>query len=207
MGCFRLFLESSKKKIVSDIVDSVEFDDVQGVDEALASGADPDTTGRDGCPVLFAAIKNGSRAIVASLLRAGASTNKRDGDGNPPILALVLKGRLGPHRAPIAVDLIKNGADVNATSRSGMHPLWAAVGSEDQELVNVLIGAGVDWKKAVWSGGQTPLHRAVLEKRWNTAKELVSAGAPIDSKDSNGFSPADYLSGSSPAWVKKMFLR
>jgi len=90
--------------------------------------------------------------------------------------------------------LIENGADVNASIRSGeaegYTPLFFAAPVSEKKYVELLIEKGADVNALISFGhakGFTPLFAATQEGRTEIAKLLIDNGANVDLKGKNNF--------------------
>ena len=94
--------------------------------------------------------------------------------------------------------LRKDGADVNARSKSGGTPLhWAVSSSKTPSVIEALLKAGAD-VNARNKTGSTPLHWAVSYSSYSKARNskthsvievLLKAGADVNARNKNGFTP------------------
>jgi ankyrin repeat protein len=134
-----------------------------------------------------------SRTILEALLSAGADPNKRNHDGQTPLL--LLRSKLG-----LMVDvLLKYGADINAKDFAGRTLLCHIMGermSSDHSDIEALIAKGADPSVSDYKG-KTLLHHAVARddrlhhamKPRKTATRFdfaLSLGLDCQSLDYNG---------------------
>ncbi len=102
---------------------------------------------------LLVAIRDGDRARVQKLLRAGANVNTRDADGTTALMHSVIESDVAMMKL-----LLDSGAEVNAKNTQGSTALmYAAVHLEKTRL---LLGRGAD-VNAKGKGGATPMSVAV----------------------------------------------
>lgn len=94
-----------------------------------------------------------------------------DGD----MTALHFSSLLGGHHA-ITIDLIKAGADLNATNSYGATPLHVAAQERHSEVMAALIEAGADVDRRL-GDGRTPLLVAAGNGCLEAAKELLHVKA------------------------------
>ncbi|MFI8386680.1 HEAT repeat domain-containing protein [Streptomyces sp. NPDC085540] len=71
---------------------AVRAGDGERVRDLLAAGADPDTAGEDGLPVLCTAVAAYDRAVTEALVEAGADPDRRLPDGTTPLLRAIEGG-------------------------------------------------------------------------------------------------------------------
>jgi ankyrin repeat protein len=153
---------------------------------------------------LYNAAENGSTAMVAKLLAAGANPNLALIAGETPVMIASRSGK------PAVVEqLIAKGANVNARGTRGQTALMWAVAQEHADVAKVLLlhGADIHAKSNVWSemmavpphgylpnnrmiphGGDTALMFAARVGHLESAKLLVEAGANVNDADAWGVS-------------------
>jgi hypothetical protein len=130
---------------------------------AGALGQAPDALGK--------AAREGDLARLRSLLYSGADPNRRDGNGNTPLLEAVAAGQ-----AAAARDLVTAGANPNLASSGGRTPLIEAAIGGRVEIARLLIAAGADLNIAERGAG-TPLEAAEREGHPEMAALLRGSGA------------------------------
>lgn len=114
--------------------------------------------------------------------------NSRDGNNGDTALHLVVKRRDTPWMG----FLLQNGADPNATDRTGLTPLMVAASTNFADGVRVMLasGARADFTN---NSGETALIRAVHSRDAASARLLLAAGADPDRPDNmTGLSARDY---------------
>ena len=113
---------------------------------------------------------------VARCVDSGRGVNARDSDGNTRLYHAVDNQDLGT-----VMRLLEAGADVNAAGY--WTPLHVAALHGDTVLIRVLVEAGAN-PDARDTGGETPLHRAVIQRRDSTViAALLAAGADVGARD------------------------
>ena len=130
--------------------------DVAGIREGLADGADPNERDSDDrTPLLYAAIDN-KLQIAKLLLDSGADVDTQDASGNS-----ALHYAAQEHHAEIASLLIGHRAAVDIEDVHGNTPLWRAVFNSRGrgELIALLLRAGADPSRRN-KHGRTPLDLA-----------------------------------------------
>src|ERR1019366_421430 len=103
------------------------------------------------------AAREGDLARLKSLLDSGADPNRRDGNGNSPLLEALAAGQAAAARALVAA-----GANPNLASSGGRTPLIAAAIGGRVEIARLLIAAGADLNIAERGAG-APLEAAERE--------------------------------------------
>jgi ankyrin repeat protein len=120
---------------------------------------------------LHKAAREGDLARLKSLLAGGADPNRRDGNGNSPLLEAVAAGQAAAARALVAA-----GANPNLASSGGRTPLIEAALGGQIEIARLLIAAGADLNIAERGAG-TPLEAAEREGHTEMAALLRRSGA------------------------------
>jgi ankyrin repeat protein len=170
-----------------DLVEAVENGNLKKVRELIASGTDVHTQNEYGTPVLYRATSEGHKAIVDTLLAAGANPNEVNASGNAPIFAAVLSNfSHNPEKREIFNALVTAGADVNIMNRFGFTPLIAVIGSNNLTSIQALIDAGANVDLAD-ARGRTPLEITLfVTHNIASAQALLAAGADITTHMING---------------------
>jgi len=132
---------------------------------------------------------------VDEVLRAGAEVNAVDALGDT---ALHIACRNG-HK-DIVARLLKAGADVKATNKSGakpklkaFKPLHAVVGDGPEEVVFALFDLGFE-VTALDAKGLSPLHLAAKAGRSKIVEILIEKGCDLDQQDNRGRTPLHFAS-------------
>jgi ankyrin repeat protein len=84
--------------------------------------------------------------------------------------------------------LVASGADVNASDKSGLEPLYYAGLMGQAEVVEFLISKGADVNRRTESGG-TVLHEVSFLGNREAVEILVADGADVNVKDDKGNTP------------------
>lgn len=204
-------MSDSLAVFVRDQRDNAEAD----IDRLLQSGAEidaPDATST----ALGHAAERGDLALVALLLRRGASVDKGRVDGQSP---LTVAARCG--HAEVVRALLAAGAARDHPGDGGLTPLMQAVFRGHVAVVEELLRAGADLTTTMATYLMTPLHIAVARSPLcvrpllifgadihakalhghvpllfaspgqsdDAARWLLAAGAPVDCVDINGCTP------------------
>jgi len=86
--------------------------------------------------------------------------------------------------------LVNGGVDPNVADVDGWTPLFLAAYYRHEQVVRMLLSAGVKPNQVAHSSGDTPLHLAARDGPYEIVKALVEAGASIEARDEDGRTPA-----------------
>jgi ankyrin repeat protein len=100
-------------------------------------------------------------------------------------LTLLHGAAIAGHRAVCEL-LVRNGADIEAKSRSGYTPLHIAAVSNKAGVVEALALLGASVEDALTSTGNRPLHTASLGGHASVITALARCGADLDSRTAKG---------------------
>jgi ankyrin repeat protein len=180
------------------------WNDLEMTRMLLGAGANPKLKSNFDDNALYEACINGNAAIVEALLKAGADANTSRGEGETALMTCARTGNADAVKA-----LIAHGADVNAKERWRQETalMWAAAENHPQ-ATQALIGAGTDVnaKSTVWDwpklklrggdlgvvlpgGGLTALMFAARQGALEPARLLAEAGADVNYKEPQGYTP------------------
>ena len=167
---------------------AVADDDVAGVQDAIADGADLERRDQDGRTPLVAATKANRVQVAAALLQAGADPNAKDDLQDSAFLYAGAEGL-----DEILAMTLDHGADVRSTNRFGGTALIPASEHAHVETVRALIAAGVPIDH-VNNLGWTALHEAIVlgngdQDHVTVVRLLLEAGADATIPDRNGTLP------------------
>ena len=159
---------------------AISNDNLEGVQEALVVGANPNAVEGHHHTALSRAVVTDNSKIVGHLLERGADPNARSGSGETPLHY----GHLTSHR--VRDQLLTAGANPNGFDQIGQTPLHLAASNERYlETIQQLLAAGADPNARTLSG-RTPLHvateRPVIER-------LITWGADPNAPDQHGQTP------------------
>ena len=132
-----------------------------------ASPAGGQPAGRD----LTDAARRQDWTAVATLLRAGADVDQRQGDGASALHWAVYWDAPGAVRLLLAA-----GAAVDAANDLGVTPLWLAAGNGNAAVVEALLARGADPGRAL-PAGETPLMTAARNGSPAAVRALLAHGA------------------------------
>lgn len=136
-----------------------------------------------GNTLLHLALDNNHEELARLLLQKGANPDVADNAGWKP---LATAARDGPLLLPLAELLLEHGANVDAINvRVGQTALHLCATRDFTELAQILLdhGAQVDQRDV---NGETPLYKAVADRRTNIVKLLLQHGAAKNVKSDNG---------------------
>lgn len=144
---------------------------------------------------MHAAACNGQAEMVEFLIRKGLPVDEKHERGLTPLL-LAVKRNIAPtngDHVKTAMILIENGADIEATSRSGATPLLAAIKSDSLEMVAMLLDKGAN-VKAKKNNGEGIWHLAA-NINWHGVLEVLMEKVKVidvrdlEEEDNNGYTP------------------
>jgi uncharacterized protein len=117
--------------------------DVDRLQALLQTGSSPNELDRDGFSALMTAARCGQLSAIRVLIGSGADPDLCSGrNGWTPLLHAIHKGQ-----ADAVVELLRQGAEVNAATASGLTPLMMASGYGLTDIVRILLSHGADvWK-------------------------------------------------------------
>ena len=116
---------------------------------------------------------------IVALVAGGTDIDAREENGVTPLCYAAFKGHVSS-----MLTLIQRGADVNVDS----FPMLGALANGSTAAVEALVQAGAN-VNAVTSSGNTALHFAAQKNRVECIVALIAAGADIDARDRDGFTP------------------
>ena len=135
------------------LLDASEKQNIEGVKQHLAAGADVNAKDEHDWTPLHNAVFWGHKEIAELLITAGADVNAAEWTGMTPLHQAVSRNK------EIAKLLIAAGADVNAKDKLGDTPLQVAAYQGHKEIAELFIANGADVNaKTVY--GNTPLDLA-----------------------------------------------
>lgn len=145
-------------------------------------------------PPLFSAAASGRADEVERLLKGGAAADEKNAAGLTPLMTAARAGHLEVMRLLIAA-----GANINLfNDEYETCALFQAMAWRNVEAVKVLTDAGAD-VNLFGKNGFTALMHAAYKADRSLIKHLVSAGADIRAKNSDGQTALDIFKSASPS--------
>jgi uncharacterized protein len=152
-------------------------------EKLLAAGADPNAALMSGETPLMEAARRGNLADVRALLSSHANPNARESNGGQNALMWALSER----QSAVVEELIKQGADVHAGSKTGFTPLMFAAQQGDEDSARILLRAGAKPNDAQPKTGLTPLMIASAMGNAKAVDVLLDNGADPNLADANAY--------------------
>ncbi len=175
----------SKITLFDKLLDGCQKGDLAKVTQAVTGGANVNQKTPNNETPLFIAVQEKHQPVVTYLLTKGASVNEKYGpNGLTALYVACSNGSLD-----IAKVLVDAGANVNLKTTAGFSPLYVAVVQKHQPVVEYLLTKGVSINEKYGSNGFTALYASCSIGSLNIAKVLVDAGANVNLKITEGFSP------------------
>jgi ankyrin repeat protein len=164
-----------------DLLNAARANDIAAARAELAAGTEPNG-GPSGFPDSYSplqwAAQHGNTELMRLLLAAGADTERRDFNGDRPLLWAARAGQVGS-----LVVLLNAGSPPNAASDPyGLCPLHLAARGGHAGAIAVLLAAGAD-VDAVDQSHTTALAEAALSQDLRSVYLLLNAGADPDIAD------------------------
>jgi uncharacterized protein len=185
------------------LIYAAHFGDARSAQALLGAKADPNLMNRYGIGPVHEAALRADASLLKTLVEAGADVDRALPQGETPLMLASRTTGVGAVRV-----LIEHGAKVNVVERwQGQTPLMYAAAHDRAAVAAALIAAGADVnartpindlpdrKPAVRYfveiplGGLTPVMFAARHGAVSALRELIKAGADVDAKTPEGFSP------------------
>ncbi|XP_042222045.1 palmitoyltransferase ZDHHC17-like [Homarus americanus] len=148
------------------------------------------------------ATRQGHLGMVVLLMKHGADSSLRDGEG---CSCIHLAAQFG-HTAIVAY-LVARGANVNLMDKNGMTPLmWSAYRVTSLDPTRLLLTFGASTSMADRLHGNTALHWAVIAKNHMAVSVLVNHGANVDIANAQGESAYSLIMKRKTQWLDKKVL-
>ena len=171
----------------------------------IQNGADIQASSSDGSTVLHLASRNSNQEVVEFLLKLNEiSVNATDNFNQTPLMdACCDGGRLDNIKM-----LIRNGADIQASSSNGSTVLHLASELSNQEVVEFLLKLNEISVNATDNSNQTPLMHACYDGgRLGNIKMLIRNGADIQASSSDGSTVLHFASAFSNQEIVEFLLK
>lgn len=196
--CFGV-LHAQTDDQITDFTKAAKFNDVATVKSLISKGVSPNTTDPKGDPMLNLAVKDRSDDVI-NLLIANKSTDVDLSNklGETPLMLAAIDGNL-----PVVKALVeKRNAQID---HIGWTPLHYACAKGQLEVAKYLIskGAIID---SLSVGDNTPLIMAVQSGNEGLVALLLSKGADIRLKNSQGLTAIDIAVIYEKPWIAEGLL-
>jgi len=158
------------------------------VEYLLKNGADPKLTNKEGLSAIHFAAKSTGELYLHALEGSIEQTAKTAGAGvtfhkeGMQVFADDFSKKNSLVRPKVIKLLLEYGADINATTVSGLTPLKCALLVDNFEMANVIIQYGAD----INYGDETALMTAVWHNRIDIVDFLIKKGADVNHKKTTG---------------------
>ncbi len=139
----------------------------------------------DDCPPVYGAIKYGELKHIKILKNAGFNINKNCGGIKDDVLFLVIKMQ---KKDILNYYLNEMKTDPNVKNMAKESALIAAVDTDNDEIVKMLLKAGADLEYTGYFSS-TPLMYAAQYGKYISAQTLINAGANVNYTDKYGETP------------------
>lgn len=194
-------------RFVEALIHAVAYNQAVTTKMLLEFGVDPNVTNNRKNTPLFFACANGYTEICKILIEHGANVNARNNKRRTPFFANTIYGHFDQTHVETGDMLLKAGAKPNLKDTVGNTAIHVLCGSEVQsdtqlEALKFLISRGVKLNIKD-SEEETPLHTAFVVGHYKLAKELIAAGADVNTKNRYGKTPLDYC----PEEIKNVILK
>lgn len=145
-----------------------------------------------GFSALQYAAQGGKVKAIELLLSHGADPEAaRDEEGNAPFLLASSRGQ-----CEVLHCLKRHGVDVNIVNRHGQNAIFCAVAAHKIESLKVLLHKDdrdpIDFNRTDAKTSMSPLHVATKNSNERMISLLLQAGAQLNLRDENGFTPLGY---------------
>ncbi len=150
----------------------------------LSDKASTSASTRKGKTPLIYAIQTNSGKIVTALLAHGAAPNTVDKAGATPLMWAAMRGETEACSA-----LLADGAAVNLTDLRGYTALSIATLSKSSGIIKQLLASEANPAIGAGQGDNLPLAIALDDSDSADADALINAGAPVNARTADGFTP------------------
>jgi ankyrin repeat protein/cell wall assembly regulator SMI1 len=154
---------------------AIKSNDIEGLKQALAQGANPLKQSRSGMRLVDIALQDGKDDAVMAMAEGGTKIDELFG------------GAVNVGRLDLARRLLDHGK--GPSKKALAEALACAPLYGDSELVKLLLARGASAKKLSVGGGWTPLHFAAQSGNLNSTQLLLDAGADVNARAQAGQTP------------------
>ncbi len=133
-------------------------------------------------------LKKNDYIAAKQYIKSGANTNEENDNGES-VLAFALRSHCDDELIDL---LVENGADLFDFDLEGVSIFDMAITYNNIYVFNKILELGIDVNKTNRKSGFTPLMCAACYGRVEIAKSLLEHGANKNTRDSRGFSAADF---------------
>ncbi len=155
-----------------------------------------------GNTLLHEAVLQQKEDVVAYLIQKGLDVNAPNKWKYTPLHFAVLRNNL-----PLLKMLQENGGDVNLKVESGATPVAWAVAKGNTKMAAFLLDQGADPGYISEKTQRSLAHFAVLNGNKAVMAKLLEKGAPVNTKDTAGFTPVDYAFNHGNKFIAKMLVK
>ena len=198
------------------LLEALEVGDKQIASLLLDKGMSIKVKNREGYSPLALAMQKGFLDLTTKIIKKGGNINEISSNSNatpleiifdrnsPEMLDLAFKSGLranadkillrsvNENKPKLAAVAFKNGARANISDATG-HPLiWLAVANGRVELTKLLLEQGVRLDVFDKKKGSSPLHMAIVAKKFELVELLLTNQARTEANDNNGLTPLAY---------------
>jgi ankyrin repeat protein len=186
----RAFLEQVRKSLENNATvaektelfcEAVTNDYTYVVRLLLENGVDIDRRDMLGKTPLYYAVEYNNKYLAGLLIGKGAYVNVKDKANRTPLYYVFQS-----HSLPMIALLINNKAKVDPDDEYFYEEFKKAVTAGNEQVVSLLIQAGVDVTREEFDGDSLILRAASPYKNKKICKMLIEAGADVNAKDEDG---------------------
>ena len=145
------------------------------VDHLLRYGADINIEDKYNQTPLFDAIQENNAQMIRFLIDNNAYIDLQNQEGRTPLMVATFK----KERQEALCELIKAGANVNATDFNGRTALMHAINNNNGAMMDILLKAGAEFNNAYGLDFVTPLMLCAKRGNREGLRVLISRGADV----------------------------
>jgi len=174
---------------IRPITEAAQKGHLYTIERYLAEGKNINICEWEGWTPLMAAVTFGQVESVRLLLANGADSSVRLENGQ----TVLIQAAQSEKTDPIVAELIKAGADLNASTNKGLTPLMRFAWMAQPGAVNLMLEGGADITKRD-KDGWTAFRFGIYGGSAEVVKALVKYQADINEKDADGNTPLSWYS-------------